>query len=235
MYGHLTKRGLHIKLGEVAAALRRPDDVARMAANERLTEHFRTGRVAGADGGDTVPEEAFFAAAMPADFSFKIELEKATREEVVKYALAWVRRLREYYDKLGRYENIVVVLGKEFGSVGRGQLVANRKRILEILSDHFLVVLYDEHYSSQLHYKCGRPLEQYRTNEVRTKICYCCTLERNDGVPVLVNRDFNAAVNMVDWFCYELQFGQRPLAACGPKRLLAPIQGDESLQGGNSQ
>ena len=146
---------------------------------------------------------------------------------MVTYALAWVQRLRAYYGALGRFENIVIVAGKEFGSVGRGQLVANRKRILEILSDHFLVVLYNEHYTSQLHYKCGRPLEQYRKHEVRTKICYCCSLERTDDKPELVNRDFNAAVNMVDWFCYELQYKQRPLAACGPKRVIAPIQGDK--------
>jgi hypothetical protein len=176
-----------------------------------------------------------FAAATPADFSFKIELEKATEEEVVTYALAWVRRLREYYDALGRFENIVVVLGKEYTSVGRGQAAANCKRILDILSDHFLVVLYDEKYSSQLHYKCGRPMEQYRKHEVRTKICYCCTEERTDGLPELVNRDFNAAVNMVDWFCYELHNGQRPRAACGLKRFIAPIQGVELGLGACSQ
>jgi hypothetical protein len=235
-YSHKTKRSLNVKLGEMAAALQTPETTARLAANQRLTERFRCGGVAvpGDDGG-TVPEEAFFAAATPADFSFKIELEKATEEEVVKYALAWVRRLREYYDKLGRFENIVVVLGKEFTSVGRGQAVANCKRIAEILSDHFLVVLYNENYSSQLHYACGRPMEQYRDNEVRTKICYCCTAERQDGRHVLVNRDFNAAMNMANWFCYELQYGQRPLAACGLKRFIAPIQGDDNLPGGNSQ
>ena len=112
-------------------------------------------------------------------------------------------------------------------AVGRGQAVANRKCILEILSDHFLVVLYDEKYSSQLHYKCGRPMEQYRDEGVRTKICYCCSLERKDGLPELVNRDFNAAACLNDFLCYELHCHQRPPAACGPKRVIAPIQGDE--------
>jgi hypothetical protein len=94
----------------------------------------------------------------------------------------------------------------------------------------FLVVVYKENYTSQLHYKCGRPLDKYRKHEVRTMFCYCCTLERTDGRPELVNRDFNASVNMVDWFCYELQYKERPLAACGPNRVIAPIQGDEMLR-----
>jgi hypothetical protein len=221
VYAHKTKRCIHIRLGKMAAGMRMPDDVERQAANDRLTERLRQW----SEEDKEVPDEAFFAAAMPADFSFTIELEKATREEVVKYALAWVRRLRAYYDALGRPENIMIILGKEFTAVGRGQAVANRKLIVDILSDHFLVVLYNENYSSQLHYACGRPMEQYRKHEVRTKICYCCTAERPDGRHVLVNRDFNAAVNMVDWFCYELQYGQRPLAACGPNRTIAPIQG----------
>jgi hypothetical protein len=216
-----------------------------MAASDRLTEQLRSG----GDGG-TVPDEAFFAAAMPADFAFEIDLEKATKVEVVHYALGLVKRVRMYYDKRGRFENIIIIAGKEFSSVGRGQAVANRKCILEILSDHFLVVVYKENYTSQLHYKCGRPLDKsapvrsvvssnparvssfgflYRKHEVRTKICYCCTLERTDGRPELVNRDFNASVNMVDWFCYELQYKERPRAACGPNRVIAPIQGDEML------
>jgi hypothetical protein len=144
---------------------------------------------------------------------------------VDKFANAICLDVRDYYDELGLFENIVVIAGDEFTAVGRGQAVANRKLIVDILSDHFLVVLYNENYSSQLHYACGRPMEQYRKHEVRTKICYCCTAERPDGRHVLVNRDFNAAVNMVDWFCYELQYGQRPLAACGPNRTIAPIQG----------
>ncbi len=233
-YAHRTKRSLHTKLGKLAAALCLTEDIERLAANKRLTERYKSGGAA-ADGGATALCEEFFSAMMPEDFSFTIELEKATEAEVVAYALAWVRRLREYYDARGRFENIVIVMGKEFGSAGRGQLVANRKRILDILSDHFLVVLYKENYSSQLHYKCGRPLEQYRKHEVRTKICYCCSLEREDRRPVLVNRDFNASVNMVDWFCYELQYGQRPRAACGLKRFIAPIQGDDLLQEGVSQ
>jgi hypothetical protein len=223
-YVHKTKRRLHVEMGKAVAAHRLPADQERLAANERVTGRCRTGRV---DEGGGVPDEAFLAAAMPEDFAFQIWLEKATLAEVVKYGLAWVKRLRAHYDARGRFENIIIVAGKEFSGVGRGQAVANRKKLLEILSDHFLVVLYDEHYTSQLHYKCGHPLEQYRKHEVRTKICYCCSVKRADGRPELVNRDFNAAVNMVDWFCYELQYGQRPRAACGPKRSIAPIQGDE--------
>jgi hypothetical protein len=223
-YGHQTSRRLHAQLGKAVAAVRTPEDQARLAAGEQLTEYLRQSQ---GGVGNAVPDEFFFAAARPADYSFTTELEKATREQVDKFAHAVCSELREYYDKLGRFENIVIVAGKEFSSVGRGQIVANRKRILEILSDHVLVVVYNENYSSQLHYKCGRPLEQYRRHEVRTKICYCCTLEREDGRPELVNRDFNAAVCLTDFLCYELHCHQRPPAACGPKRVVAPIQGDE--------
>ncbi len=41
-----------------------------------------------------MPDKAFFAAVMPSDYSFKIELEKAMEKEVVMYALAWVQRLQ---------------------------------------------------------------------------------------------------------------------------------------------
>ena len=120
-------------------------------------------------------------------FALQIWLDKATEAEVITYPLAWVRRIRAHYDALGRFENILIVLGKELSAVGKGHAVANRKRIVDILSDHFLVMLYNENYSSQLHYKCGRPLEQYHKHEVRTKACYCCSLERADGKPELVN------------------------------------------------
>ncbi len=83
--------------------------------------------------------------------------------------------------------------------------MAARKVLLEVLSDYFLVVQCSEAYSSQVHYKCGMPLEQYRRYEVRTETCYHCSQNRRDGKPELVNRDFNAAINILEWLCFHLQ------------------------------
>ena len=109
--------------------------------------------------------------------------------------------MRVFADKMGDGRDFLVIVEGGFDSGGFGHRRPPIKEFLEFLAQFVLVGESGSYLNSQLCSKCGGKLlyafdKRKESPEIRTKMCeseHC----RKDGKPFFVNRDFNAAMNLM--------------------------------------
>jgi hypothetical protein len=131
----------------------------------------------------------------------------------MRAALASVRTLRRLANAVDPNKDVLLVIGKEGrgGSSSKGNMKCSNELLLRIWSDHFLVTLVDEDYTSQTCDKCLGPIRCVGRGFRRKECQSQC--KGSSGKRYRFHRDVGSAVLFHLLFEYALDNrGARPPA-----------------------
>lgn len=112
--------------------------------------------------------------------------------------------------KSGTKSPIVVIGGGSFGAC-RGHRSAAPAKLIDMLRRHFMVVIVDEHLTSQKCPKCYNQLKQLDNKSVRYWRCENGACQTKKDQQFVVNKDISAAMHMFNILVSTVGWGRRPV------------------------